>query len=246
MQLRVGSYSFTANSTFIDRSFELILSPDRIPYGERHRWAVSGQLLGSGQADLRTAAATLQTALARQYQDIAFYADDGTLVAALPNAVSLDGVLVTGLTLPGQQGAVFATFVPFEFVAEASYIYGAGPAISRVVPILAYTETVSITGGGRRFGLVECVDAAPVKFLTCPATICRATQRGSATGLGAYPGAPAPLWPAHLAKDWPDLEKTPKRAGNTTGGLSNYVEFTLSWVWEFAAPIRLDGFPTLI
>lgn len=241
MQLRVGNYLFDANSTWIGRSFVLLLSADNIPYGETHTWNVTGELLGSGQADLATKANALTLALGRQYQDIAFHADGGGVVASMPNGPSLNGVLVRGLNFPRVEGAVYATFVSFEFTVEASYLYGKGPALARVVPILTYTETVSISGGGRRMGLIETLNSAPVKAVVCPATVCRATQRGTATGLGGYPGVPGPLWPEHAVEDFPAIDRTPKRAGPGA-----YAEFTLNWTWDFAAPVRLNGFPRLV
>jgi len=238
VQLKVGNYPFPVNAATIGRSFKIMESPDGVPYGEVHSWDVSGELLGNGQADLITTETTLRTSLGLQYQDLVFYADDGvTVAAAMPNLPSLTGVKIKEYSVPQVQGSVYATFVPFSFRAEATYIYGNGPAVARDMAMLEFQEVLQISGGGQRYGLIECVDAPAVSALVTPFAVCRATQHGSSKGLGTWPEPPGPIWPEYLIEA-PDIEKTsPRRTG------VGYVEYATAWTYKFESPSRLNGVP---
>lgn len=234
MILKIGTYSFPANGVSIDRRIDTVLSNDNVPYSEKHVWNVSGELLGSTQSELIAANAALAKACGKQYQDLKFYADDGTTLAfALINAVSMDGVKIMNFRNPPIPGQ-FATAIGFEFTAEASYIY----ASNVTNPVLEYQETLTITGGGPRYGFVECVNAAPVKQLIIPQTVSLATQSGRATGLGAWPTVPGPLWPADELPDQRSITReSPQRDG---AGFSMYQ---VSWTYQFAAVVVFNGQP---
>lgn len=231
MQLTVGSYAFAMNAVFADRHIKVEMSPQRVPFLENHTWQITGELLGTGQADLIAKQAALTKALARQYQDVKLLADDGTVAGAMINSQSVDGVLYTDLHFPKQEGGVYATFLPFEVALSASFLY------NRSFLLLEYSESLSIRGGGARYGLTECVNAAPVKSLITPATACMATQKGQAKSLNQYASIPGPIWPEHVVETVPQIERA------TTIGKEGFTEYSLGWTWEFAAPIRLNGFP---
>lgn len=234
MILKYGNYTFDANSVLIDRRIETLLSPDNVPYAEKHTWDVAGELILSTHAALIAANTALARALGTPYKDLKFFADDGTTLAfALTNATSLDGVKILNFRNPPTVGA-FATFVPFEFTAEATYQY----APSGTDPVMVFQESLSFSGGGPRHAFVECVNSLPVKQLVIPSTVYRATQTGRAEGLSGWPNPPGPIWPAdELRSERSIVYDSPDREG---GGFSM---FGVSWTYQFASAVPLNGQP---
>jgi hypothetical protein len=232
MQLKIGNAPFAADTTFINRSFVTLLSAEKIPYGVDHNWTVTGNLLGDGtQANLILQQNALMAAVGRQYQDLTFFANDQTVAFRLPNAGSTSGVIYTGLTFPGTEGAEFATKLAFSFTASATYPYSGGPVV------LEFSETLSVSGGGPKYDFTECVNALPIKALITPHSVCRVTQRGTSKVLGEY-RVPGPLFSGDLMEP-PDVEYTsPKRSGQ------GFWEYVASWTYTFAGAQRIDGYPT--
>lgn len=232
MQLKIGSAPFAADSVFIARAFVTLLSEEKIPYGVDHNWTVAGDLLGDGtQGNLIQQQNNLLNAIGRQYQDLTFFANDGTVAFRLPNAGSTSGVLYTGLNFPGAAPGDFATRLAFTFTASATYPYQAGGLL-----VLEFSESLSVSGGGPRYEFTECVNALPVKSLLTPHSVCRVTQRGTSKVLGNWI-VPGPLFPADLI-DEPDIEYvSPKRSGQ------GFWEHVATWTYMFGGSRRIDGRP---
>ncbi len=230
MYLKYGSYQFPVAAVFIARSFATLFSEEQVPFGVAHAWAVNGNLIGNGQADLIAQQAALQVALGVPYRDLVFYADDNTPAFALPNAGSVSGVQIKNLNLPSEESGVFATKVPFSFNAEATYPYAVGSLL------LDFSEVLSIAGGGPKYEFTETVNTLPIKSLLTPYAVCRVTQSGSSKALGGYE-VPGPLFPGDLLEE-PTINYTsPKRSGQ------GFWEYAASWSYSFGGAIRLAGFP---
>ncbi len=238
MQLRYRNYLFQTNSVNIDRRIDVILSQANYPYAEKHTWFVQGEIIGSGQVSLITAMNQAGAALGQPFGDLVFSADDGTVCYQMMNAGSFDGVKIINFRIPPAPDA-FATAVPFEFAAEATYIYDSSRLAAEAV-ILSFQESLRIIGGGPRKVWIETRNGAPVPQITSPKTVCRATQAGSCSGLFGWPAAPGPLWPADELPDQREFEKqSPRRNGN------GFWEYTSVWKYEFASGYAFAGDPRI-
>jgi hypothetical protein len=211
----------------VDRRIDTQLSAQRYPYAERHTWNDTVNITeASGPAALLAIARPLELALGRPFQDLTFIADDGTVIYALPNGTSTDGVKVTNLRNAPNPGHLASAYY-LEFTAEATYAFG--PEIVGGPVLLEFRESIRYAGGGPRYSFVECRNARPIKFKLTDATVARATQSGSMRTLGDYGTIPDPLWPADLLPD--QTEKITERAKNLEG----VEEFLLSWKYEFGS-----------
>ncbi len=240
MQLKYGSYAFDANAVKLATSADLLWNEGGQPYKVRKRVEADGFLTASGQAANSTAMSALATALARPYQDLYFYHDDGSLSAmALPNATSIGGVrIVAGPNFPDSFGGEFSQFRRFTFAAEAEY-----PLANTNNLLLSFHERLSFRGGGSRYAVFDALNTLPQRQLVNKFTAYMATQQGEAVGFRGRPTPPDPIWPDALLNTSPDRDiDSPKRRG---GLVARYEEWPVTWRYEFKSPTPLVGFPNL-
>ncbi len=236
MKLRYRNYTFGDNLVDIDRNLQTLVSETGQPYAQTDTWQCRGEIIGSGQTTLGAVIAGVAAALGQPYGDLYFLADDGTPIYSMINAQSLNGVRINNLRIPTKTNA-YATSVPFEFEAQATFLYNAA-ILGVEALILHFNESLKMSGGGPRYGFMELINGSPVPFVSTPQTVMRATQQGQAIGLGGYPVIPGPFWPADLLPDQTEIEKgSPKRNG------VGYWEYPVSWRYEFAAIAGLIGSP---
>jgi hypothetical protein len=240
VQLFWGNYPFAVNGCDLTSRTRVVLSDSGRPVRYVARVAVAGWLEADGQAALSSAEARLRAELATPYRDLRFLTDAGGLAAvSLSNAGSLSGCrVVDGPTFDGRDGAEYATLRRFAFEVEAEYLIA-----NAANAVLSFTETVSITGtGGPVRRLRVPVNATVlVRQQISPRSVVRATQTGQAVGHTRYPAAPAPLWgPPLLLEEQVSVQKgAPKRLGLA------FVEFPLSWAYQFESDGPLAGAPGL-
>lgn len=237
MRLRYGGYLFDVNGVEISRQRDLLRDGNGTPTGYRMQWTVSGDLLGSGQADLAARVAQLERALSLQGQDLYFLRDDGGVAMALTNAASTSGVLITSYSDGGDPvGRGWVNGNRFSFTAEASYVQpaatGAGP-----LNLFDLQERVALFGGGPKRGHMQPTRGKPIPQVIFEQTPYRASQAGSATGPLPYPTPVPPLWPAAENRDARRVEFVPKRDPQ---GIRVYET---TWSYEFESADRLSGLP---
>lgn len=174
----------------------------------RRRWDVRGQLQAADSVAVTRAKVLLEAAYSRQFLPAVLYLNDGrTVHDALTNRGSTTGVrVVAGPDFPvgrGAEGSTFLTYslaleVAFEFSAPANADGSGGGGQDATDPnrLESWTETISVTGGGPRYAIVEVVSGAPVRQLLNEQTKVRVVQRGQAKGFRQYLAPPGPLFPA--------------------------------------------------
>jgi hypothetical protein len=223
MILDVGGFAFPVDSIEVEREWETLMSAQRRPYAEKHKWFAKGRFLADGPEALSALGRAAEVALRRQYQDITFKTEAGSVIYSLPNSTSVDGVKVTGYRNPVEPG-ILAALLPFEFQVEATYPYtGVG------VVVLEFREGLRVGGGGPRYGFTECVNARAEKFQLTPFTVARATQSGTLRTIGGYGVYPQPLFaPDQLPSE---TEKGKDRSWNGEG----VEQFEISWKYEFGS-----------
>jgi len=132
----------------------------------------------------------------------------------------------------GAQGVTFRTYT----VVLAATVPVDASNVTTLVK--SFQETVDVSGGGARFAHLETLVGLPVKQQVRRNTVFRGSQKGQAVGIYAYPSVPAPLWPEALVNANPVVTRgSPKRIG------TGYVEYPISWQWEFESAYPLVGRP---
>lgn len=235
MYLTYGNYTFPSGECRIVINKQARYSPRGTLDVTVETWTVSGTIIASTQADIRTAINSLQSALSTNNQNVVFYHDDGTMSShALLMSQAAGGIRVTGLSFPEWKGGQYATGRTYQFTVEAQYP-------NTAPEILSYQETLQFIGsGGPRYAYLELINGSPQRQQVSSQTLFRATQSGNAIGKGAYPIFPAPLWP--------QLEDGEARVRSLTGG--EYIggvltNFGIQWGYSFTSDVPLFGLPTI-
>jgi hypothetical protein len=236
MQLKVGAYSFLANSLWVTSQEEVLKTQEaNLPYGWRVRLMVTGFLTGTSQSDLTTKQNALQLALRIPNQNIIFYQDSGAISATkLLVANSITGVIIEKVSFPGMRANEYVNERQFTFEAYAEY-----PLNPRLNYMMSYSESVMTSGGGPIYIHKNALNGIPQKQQLYPATAYVATQHGSAVGYRSYPPFPGPIWPG-AQKHAPVITRTaPRRNGY---GLEQY---TVEWQYTFESASVLVGLPNI-
>lgn len=236
MQLKVGAYSFPANSLWVVSTEEVIKAPEtNLPYAWRVRLIVNGWLPGTSQADLTTKQNALQLALRIPNQNIIFYQDSGAMSATkLLVANSITGVIVDKVAFTGKRSNEYVNEREFSFEAYAEY-----PLYSRLNFMVSYTESVQLSGGGPLIIHKPALNGLPQKQQVYPATVFMATQTGSAVGYRSYPPFPGPIWPGAMKQGATITRTSPRRNGY---GLEQYQ---VDWQYVFESAVQLVGLPNI-
>lgn len=234
MYLVYGSYNFGASVARIDSiTRRRKLTDAGIVYGYVEQWRVSGELQAASQADLTTAIQALEAAHAIQGQSLGLYDDNSAATAhGVYDYQTLGGVrVVDGPSYPKGDGAEYSTYRTFEITYEWDINYA-------IVGMIAWSEQLSFDGGGPLIGHMLSINGPPQKQILAQATPYHAVQSGTAVGHTSYPVPPSPLWPADLKTNPRATKKAPKRFGNS------FVEYEISWEYEFESAVPLLGIPT--
>lgn len=240
MQLFYGAYPFTQDATRIQAHQKNLFNQG----GQRHAYVlefkVESYLYVTSQADCSRQMILLEAALAVPYQNLVFKHSDGSYSAlVMPNVGSTTGVTcVDGPNFTDNYGAIFATEQHFDCTFRAEY-----PSTGSGNYFISFTESLSFSGGGRRVLWMESINSPPQRQVPCLYTPYRATQRGTAVGYRKRPPIAAPIWPAFLKEQNPQLdEKSPDRKGNVP---AQYDHFERSWSYSFESGSPLVGVPHL-
>jgi hypothetical protein len=231
---RYGSYVHADHETTVSISKQGLENDAGELYAQRVTWNVSGQILGDDTSAVVTACAALEAAYRERGRDARLYDASGNVVAELTDGNALTGVrVVQPVAYPLGDGAQFSTFRDYTVVLSADYLLDSGLR-SR---LRAFTEAVTLFGGGPVRDVVECVNAPAQEQVVSAFSAYRATQSGRAVGIFDYPAAPAPLWPAKLARAGTFTRETPRRINGRD------VDFPLSYQFEFVSGTPLLGVP---
>lgn len=173
------------------------------------------------QTAIDGAVGALQTALAFQGLDLNFRTDAAAATnLSLPNGISLGGVSITDLDIPADQPADYATGINWSFNAEGIY------DDPNAEELLAFQESVEISGGTARKVWVEVVSGDPVEWTTAQTTVGTLIQSGTMTGRTGHLVLPPALYPAFYK---PNLSN----AGVVRPQLRNGVPFAYTRSWRY-------------
>ncbi len=236
MQLSYGSYSWADNACRVTNSAEYMRNEAERPYQIRKSVQVAGYLDGSSNAAVNAAVISMENALAVPYRDLVLaLTAGGQSAVSLLNSGSIDGVKLTGpVRYPDGTGADYVTYRKFEFEMGACY-----PLAGTNNLLISWQESLTYGGGNPLFIVKNAINGPPQRQMVFPQTAFTVTQSGSAVGYQKYPLAPPPTFPAALKQSGNIVRRSPKRQG------TKYVEWPISWTYEFESVTPLIGLPNL-
>jgi len=233
MYLQFGNYKHPSGEVHLSPiSRQSLVNEGGQMYGWRERWRIRGFLQAATVPALTTAIQGLQNAYSNLGQTLQLFNDDNSLTAQVLNNMFGGIRVVTQPSFPVGEGAEYSTFRQYEIEVEGDTRYSG-------VPLIAWSETVSYTGGGPVFVFLEPINGPPQKQLVKFQSAFRAVQRGSAIGQFGFPQPPPPIWPADLERNPEPAEVSPRRHG------SQFSEFQQDWTYYFASVTPLQGYPNI-
>ena len=240
MYLRYGGYTHALDEATVAITNDVERDANGLPSRVIIQWSIRGLIQADDQAALLVAIAALEAAYAADGYDIALLLNDASTVAHQILTASTDGgvKVVRRPSFPVGDGAELSTFRSYEIMVAAEQAF-----TERLGAILEYQETLTFSGGGPRFQLLELRNGPPQLQLISQQTPYTATQVGSAIGFNTWPDRPAPYW-ASPVFDQPGSSGsfgTPKKYGEGTS--RRYREYPVSWSYSFISDRPLAGRP---
>ncbi len=241
MLIKWGNYPFPANEAGLITHKQPLVAPNGLPYGVKETWQIHGMAIAADQASLLVLLNALEAAFAVNFQTIQLIGNDSTTVLRfMRGRTKIGGTVVTdGVNFPegGETSAEFQTYRHYTVTVEGTY------EIAQGNPLIAWDETLMLSGGKRKFVLRQPLNAPPVRQQVAVQTPFRASQRGSATYLYQPGPAASPLFPDDLHEDIATItRKSPQRSGGSSGAAINW-QHMVEWAYEFESPNPLSGRP---
>ncbi len=241
MFLKYGNHTHDAGEcTLSSIEWRALITENLQVYGTVERWTIDGRLQiadqgspAANQAAMTVAINTLKTAYGTNRRDIGFYDDAGNLTAhSIQSSSATGGVQIVGFSFPEGSGAEYSTFRTYQIIVEAQFGY----QIPGGQKLTAWSETVTLMGGGPKVVFLACLTGPPQKQLAHQATTRKATQSGRATAIGRYSTPPSPLWPADELIDVREITyELPPDSTN---------QRTTTWNYQFEGIALNPAFPT--
>lgn len=235
MYLQFGTYRHASSEVGATFSRTALINAARQTYGYRVQLGIEGFLQAADVPSLTTAINQLVNGYTTQgfTQGVGLFNDDGspTSHVILPGQTLAGIKVIEGPSFEDWHGAEYTSYRRYRLRLEAEIR-------DHTVRLLAFTESLTLEGGGPRRLVKELLAGLPQEQIVALYTPFRAMQIGSAVGQFAYPAPPPPIFP--LAEQQPERKitpKTPKRDGLT------YTEYQIDWSYTFLSALPLVGLP---
>jgi hypothetical protein len=214
-----GSYTHAVGECQVQIARRITRSANGTRSGYVDQYVVNGQLHADNVSALNSAIVSLKNAYASDGKS--FGLRDTTAGKLYPFAESSQSVIrvVEGPSFPDGAGAEYTTYRTYRITIEAES--------QERVDEGDFRESVTVSGGGPRYVLIEVLNGPPQKQLVVPYTVCTIVQEGSASSDVTYPPFAAPLLP-DLQLVAPDVRYESPRLEN--GVLRDY---RTSWTYRF-------------
>ncbi len=235
--VQYGSHTHAVGEVEYSIQRTAILSDAKTPVKERVQIDVSGMLTGSSVADIDAKVESIKAAYAIDGQDFIIRSGSLVLDVSLISSQAEGGTrVIQRPSFPNNKGGAYTTFLPYALTIEAEL-----PIDDPITSIKSWRESVSFTGGGPLFGMLETRVGRPQPQLLTRHTIYRAVQEGQAVGNYVRPSAALPLFPSAQIK-MPNITKisaTPVGLGNSTV----FINPGIRWRYEFESATPLVANP---
>lgn len=235
MQVKFGTYSFTAGACRLGIRTVAELDAKNQPYLYTNEIDVTGRLYGEGDDSLSNQERQLRVGLAQRGADFGILKRDGQSSASWwPNAQTVYGnIVVRGPDFGGTTASEYVLYREFSFTVRNQV------AIADIAnAILEFKETVTYDGGEPEFKFKRAINAKPQKQLVWFLTEYRVTQSGRAVGYRDYPRPANFLFPGDRERSPRYTRESPDRDGN------NFTRYPVTWEYSFASASPLVGLPT--
>ncbi len=236
LRIRWGNYVHRINEGDLRISREPVMNIAKKVCAVRELWQWSGRIKfeSTSIASQMKAMSAFEYAYAVNGKDLVLETIDGvgTWHQLLTSNCIGGTKVVSPPSFPNSRGNDAVGYRTYTVGVE-----GVMPVIGRSM-ILQFSETISIRGGGKRWGVREVNNGPGVRQQIRTHTACTATQSGSMTMYIGEPQIPPPIWPYALVDELPDLD-TPNPVSES--GL--LVNRTRSWGYSYVWPYRLSGEP---
>ncbi len=240
---RYRSFTFPEGRWSISKTLQGNENPAKQELTVTHRVAIDGRLQATSAAGIEAQYALLSAAYAVNGGDFLVFLPTGARSDQL-SLLSLDalgGVRVTQKpSLGSLENAQYVTYLPVTITLEAEYVSGNSPLNA----LSSFEESLSFEGGGPVQDWYRPIKGTPSKGIVRQADTYRATQTGKAVGYFDYPrlgttaGAPPPIFGIDALNRNPQVSLgSPEKLG------SSYVNFPVSWTYEFESATPLFGTP---
>lgn len=239
MRVRYGNYKLGVAASEISISSEQIPNALQMPVAAEVVWSIKTRLKNpTGRPkDFSAILGNFESAFSVNGRDLVLEFTDGTPTHhRLLSRNCIGGTRVVRFpTYPTMRKAQGITYRDVEIEIRGTVPLSA-------MQYLDFNETITIRGGGARWGIREVNVGPGTRQRLRTHTTCTATQTGNATGYLVKPPPAPPIWPNWLVDEYPDESHVGPR---TTGAGFNAfnTNYQTSWSYQFAAPNRLFGQP---
>lgn len=235
MHCRLGNYEFPEGRVEITRRDTPEFNDARQVISNTIRLDCSSALYASSASEMDGLVTLLLQAFQQGGNDFLVFLPGGSVRTqlCLLNSGAIGGVrVVQPPTIESLKNGGYVTWLPFSFALEAEYPAAAAGALYR-----EWSESITFDPLTREAWLL-CLHGSHQKQQVRERPFYRAVQSGRAVGYLGYPSPPRPIWfNAWMNRDTqPDLE-SPRRRG------SDYVDYPISWRYEFQSDRPLSGVP---
>lgn len=240
--VKYGSYSHAAGEVELVITEDILETDSATPYARLVRWELLGLLMADTPQQIDDAVEALRAAYATNGQDLSLIvtgSDGATFTAdvSIDSSLAVGGVrVISGPSFPSNRNAAYSTHLPYSITLEAEIPVDDAPTLMR-----SFSETISFSGGGPKYGILEPTTGLPVRQQLKQNTAFRAEQSGRAVGLYQRPVRPLPLWPAWLVDSGSYRKQNPRRRGS--GASLTYTDYEIEWSYRFESPYLLTGNP---
>lgn len=238
MRIKWGAYTTDSGECELQIARTPAFSEGGVRIGYTESWHIVGMLLAEDLRSLNAALAALEKAFSADGQDLALVEDDGTATAhRLRSAECAGGTrVVGGVSYPRGDSSEMVTHRTWETSVE-------GMVLKADVNLLAWTESITSEGGGPLDIHLQTLTGKPQKQRVAEYTPIKVVQEGIAVGQWRYPTPPQPIWPGDEIRPRRRISRrAPKRTGPK--GSPQFVEYEISWRYEFESASELQGDPT--
>lgn len=244
MRVRYGQYRLPSGATEVSINADPVEGARGLPVEHVVTWTMQTRLKNPGGNPIAFTQQLLQlqNAFNRHGQDLVLETEAG--VPSFHRLISSQCIggtrVIKPPTFPTGRRAQLVTHRDIEIVVQ-----GRVPTLFGYSNYVSFQETITISGGGRRWGCREVNFGPGVRQQLRTHSKCVATQSGTAVGHLARPPIPPPIWPQALVTEFPDTtDVTPKLTG--AGGNGTYSDFSRSWSYSYEFPFRLTGTPSVL
>lgn len=237
--VQYGNYVHDAGEVEYNIQKQATLNDLGEPVGERVTVNMDGLLMATGTGDMDAKVIALRRAYLKDNQNWRVVLAGSPLDVSVDAEDTIGGIHVTQPpSFPSNKNAAYVTILPYRIQLQWEQAI-----TDQLYALKSFTESLSFSGGGPRYGHIETAVELPEKQLLRRNTVYRVIQQGQAVGMYRQPALPLPLFPGALVSA-PD---TSLGSGRVIGTLSTLkqTEIPVTWKYTFESATPLAGRPNI-